>query len=383
MITTSEERPSDAVVPYPVLSFLWLEITGRCNLACEHCYAESSPRGTHGNMQPRDWERVIVDAADLGCSNLQFIGGEPTTHPFLNRLICLATERGMMVEVYTNLLAIKPAHWETFQSCQVRIATSFYSLHPSIHEQITNGGKHSFHKTVSNIRHVIQLGLPLRVGLIETRLGQDIEATKQFLQNLGVEHIGRDRVRSVGRGTHLTKVARPEDALCGACAQGKAAVVSNGNVYPCVFSRHLRLGNTIEQPFAEVMQSRTTAATREKLQTFFVKKYPNRFVRHGETNPCQPHKSVRASDKSVLSDTVPLRAPLTTAHRQPFASRDCNPNVCTPDDCEPFCEPYYCAPDLPPCKPTTLCLPDFVPPYPPCSPDICNPDACNPNKLPE
>lgn len=97
----------------------------------------------------------------------------------------------------------------------------------------------------------------------------------------------------------------------------------------------------------------------------------------------RPLRSLRESDKSALSDTVPLRAPLTTVHRQPFASCDCNPNVCTPDDCEPFCEPYDCTPDLPPCKPTTLCLPNFIPPYPPCSPDTCNPDACNPNKLPE
>jgi hypothetical protein len=35
------------------LSFLWLEITGRCQLACRHCYAESGPRGTHGSMATR------------------------------------------------------------------------------------------------------------------------------------------------------------------------------------------------------------------------------------------------------------------------------------------------------------------------------------------
>src|SRR4029077_7398440 len=27
----------------PRLSFLWLEVTGKCQLACEHCYAESGP----------------------------------------------------------------------------------------------------------------------------------------------------------------------------------------------------------------------------------------------------------------------------------------------------------------------------------------------------
>ncbi|MBA2309466.1 MAG: hypothetical protein H0W01_09270 [Pseudonocardiales bacterium] len=32
------------------LRFLWLEITGKCQLACEHCYADSSgPTRTHGS----------------------------------------------------------------------------------------------------------------------------------------------------------------------------------------------------------------------------------------------------------------------------------------------------------------------------------------------
>lgn len=27
------------------VSFLWLETTGKCQLACEHCYADSGPTG--------------------------------------------------------------------------------------------------------------------------------------------------------------------------------------------------------------------------------------------------------------------------------------------------------------------------------------------------
>jgi MoaA/NifB/PqqE/SkfB family radical SAM enzyme len=36
------------------LSFLWLEITGKCQLHCTHCYAESGPRETHGVMTDKD-----------------------------------------------------------------------------------------------------------------------------------------------------------------------------------------------------------------------------------------------------------------------------------------------------------------------------------------
>lgn len=46
------------------ITFLELEITGKCNLACEHCYADSGPRGEHGRMAAEDWKRVIDQADD-------------------------------------------------------------------------------------------------------------------------------------------------------------------------------------------------------------------------------------------------------------------------------------------------------------------------------
>jgi MoaA/NifB/PqqE/SkfB family radical SAM enzyme len=55
--------------PMPSLDFLWLEITGRCQLACEHCYASSGPSGTHGTMATADWKRTIDQAVDLGVAH--------------------------------------------------------------------------------------------------------------------------------------------------------------------------------------------------------------------------------------------------------------------------------------------------------------------------
>ncbi|MBO0880190.1 MAG: radical SAM protein [Mycobacterium sp.] len=66
-------------------SFLWLEITGRCQLACVHCYADSGPAGTHGSMRRADWLRVMDQAARMGVRMVQFIGGEPTLHPRICR----------------------------------------------------------------------------------------------------------------------------------------------------------------------------------------------------------------------------------------------------------------------------------------------------------
>ncbi|GAA2127114.1 hypothetical protein [Streptomyces synnematoformans] len=57
------------------LRFAWLEVTGRCNESCGHCYADSGPQGTHGTMTVPDWERTIRQLAEIGALDVQFIGG--------------------------------------------------------------------------------------------------------------------------------------------------------------------------------------------------------------------------------------------------------------------------------------------------------------------
>ncbi len=76
------------------VSFLELEITGKCSLRCAHCYAESSPHGDHSVMTTSDWERVIDDARTAGVTTVQFIGGEPTMHPDLPWLVRYALAAG-------------------------------------------------------------------------------------------------------------------------------------------------------------------------------------------------------------------------------------------------------------------------------------------------
>lgn len=109
------------------VSFLWLKITGKCQLACEHCYADSGPAGSHGSMTGADWMRVIDEAAELDVDMVQFIGGEPTLHPEFDAFVRHALSRGLKVEVYTNLVRVTPEQWALFELPGVRLATSYYS----------------------------------------------------------------------------------------------------------------------------------------------------------------------------------------------------------------------------------------------------------------
>ncbi|MFD1425146.1 radical SAM/SPASM domain-containing protein [Laceyella tengchongensis] len=245
------------------LRFMWLEITGRCQLECAHCYASSGPSGTHGRMTRDSWARVIEDAAGLGVPSLQFIGGEPTLHPDLPRLIELAVEYNMEVEVFSNLAYVTPALWDTFSQTGVSLATSWYSDNPNEHTAITN--RNSFNSTKTNIAEAVRRDIPIRVGIIGINEDQRVEQARQILIDLGVKEdsIGYDDLRQVGRGIRDAKPG--PDQLCGHCADGVLAISPEGEVWPCVFSRFMPLGNVLEQPLSDLLEKQVVKKARSQL----------------------------------------------------------------------------------------------------------------------
>ncbi|MEV4889085.1 radical SAM/SPASM domain-containing protein [Nonomuraea sp. NPDC055795] len=222
----------------PALDFFWAEITGKCQLACTHCYADSGPDGTHGTMTIHEWLTAISHAAQLGARMVQYIGGEPTLHPGLPTLIGHALGDGLDVEVYTNLVHVTPTMWDVFAQPGVRLATSYYTDDPDQHRQIT--GRKTLHRTRTNITQALAMGIPLRAGIIDMHDGQHVEQAKAQLAHLGVTNIGIDRMRLLGRPA---RQACDASELCGRCGDGIAAILPDGTVTPCPLGRWLKAGN--------------------------------------------------------------------------------------------------------------------------------------------
>jgi MoaA/NifB/PqqE/SkfB family radical SAM enzyme len=89
------------------------------------------------------WKAVIDQCVDADVSDVQFIGGEPTLHPHLTDLVAYALDRGLMVEVFSNLVRVTPAMWEVFSRPGFSLATSYYSDEAAQHDAITRGrGSH-------------------------------------------------------------------------------------------------------------------------------------------------------------------------------------------------------------------------------------------------
>ncbi|MBV8539253.1 MAG: radical SAM protein [Pseudonocardiales bacterium] len=196
------------------------------------------------------WSRVIDEARTSGVTMVRFIGGEPTLHPDLSRLMRRALGRGLTAEVFSNLVRVTPQLWDMFSLPGVRLATSYYSDDPAQHEEITKR-RGSRTRTKGNIIEALRRSIPPRVGVIDTHSDQRVEQAVMELEALGVADIAIDDLRQVGRGA---RDDRPDiDPLCGGCARGKVAVAADGEVWPCVFARWIPLGNVRTTPLDEIV----------------------------------------------------------------------------------------------------------------------------------
>ena len=268
MQNLANDRSSDGIDAegvMPPLRFLWLEVTRKCNLTCNHCYEDSSPRlPLLGSLKTQDWIDILQQASELGVQMVQFIGGEPTLHPDLGLMIKTAAQLGMEIEVYTNGTAISDDLWSVFTEHEVRLAFSYYSVIPQEHDAMTTRpGSHK--KTRAAIVKALALELNVRVGVVimpETE--RSLDATVSEMKELGVPDIGVDRARGVGRGIVSIETARnPFGELCGQCGTGKLAIDNSGNIHPCVFSKFAKLG--------KVSDDLESVARGEKLMEFLKK----------------------------------------------------------------------------------------------------------------
>lgn len=256
-----------------------------------------------------DWERTIREASEYGCSRLQFIGGEPTLHPHFARLLALAVrERFSFIEVYSNVVRLSEETLAEYKAMGIHVACSFYSSRANVHDRITQrAGSHR--QTVENIRRIVRAGVPIRVGVIEMEANAgEYDATREFLASLGANHVGVDRLRGVGRGTPHRLPTSPDRELCGRCWAGKLCVSADAAVYPCVFARHLPLGD-VRDGLAPILASRLLADFRSDIRAM------SRALSNCQPRECEP------------------------------TGGECRPDYCNPDFCCSPNEPTECGPE--------------------------------------
>ena len=238
---------------------LFLELLGRCNERCVHCYADSAP--TVGDALEREVVLSVIDqAADAGFRRIQFTGGDPLLCDFLPEAVTRASERGIRHrEIYTNGLALGDALLDRLEASRPSFAFSFYSLDPEVHDRITRTPG-SQRRTLAAIDRVVARGLTCRAAVVVMEDNADrVEELVEHLRGRGVGSVSWSKTFAVGRGTEVATAGATSGRAAEVVVQsaetgghrapgarngsGKLCVTYTGDLVPCIFQRQSVLGN--------------------------------------------------------------------------------------------------------------------------------------------
>lgn len=135
-----------------------LNVNLSCNLTCRFC-GPQKPASWGAQPQPADyyqWEkflRVVKDCIELKVDTIQFLGGEPTTHPLFRNLLRHLEDKPLKVKVYTN--ATFPAEYCTDVIRADHVVVNLSAADRETYFKLT--GSDLFDQAVDNIKRLVLL----------------------------------------------------------------------------------------------------------------------------------------------------------------------------------------------------------------------------------
>ena len=126
----------------PLLQWLDLELTERCNLDCQHCCVNLPADDARAMKKELSLDRIrdiLEQAAGLGCLALRFTGGEPLLRDDFAEIYSFARRLGMKVALFTNATLVTPRLAELFAAIPPleKIEVSLYGMRRESYEAVT------------------------------------------------------------------------------------------------------------------------------------------------------------------------------------------------------------------------------------------------------
>jgi sulfatase maturation enzyme AslB (radical SAM superfamily) len=163
-----EER---AYVDLKELKTLWFNTGSICNLTCQNCYIESSPKNDRLSfITLNDVKPFLAEVSDqsLPVKVIGLTGGEPFTNPHIIEIISFILESGFEVLVLTNAYKVLKRHHEKLLQLKEKYSTKL-NLRVSLDHYIKEvhegeRGVDTFDETLNNIFWLAQNGFSLSLA---------------------------------------------------------------------------------------------------------------------------------------------------------------------------------------------------------------------------
>ncbi len=182
--------------------------TRRCNLACAHCYTESSP-GESETLPVHLLAGAVQDAAALGYGQLAVSGGEPLLYRDLPALLAAAKAMGMITTVTSNAMLATPRRLDELVPVLDGMAVSIDGR-PDEHDRM-RAQAGAFDKTVANLAHLRERGLPFAFIFTLTQHNADSLAfVIRLAAETGARAVQVHPLTADGRAAHTLSSAVPD-----------------------------------------------------------------------------------------------------------------------------------------------------------------------------
>ncbi len=79
-----------------------VNITYKCNMDCNYCYARSLKEDYGSDMSLEDFKKLLDWFGKNNIKNFNMLGGEPTIHPMVKSMLKLADEKKFKITLFTN-----------------------------------------------------------------------------------------------------------------------------------------------------------------------------------------------------------------------------------------------------------------------------------------
>jgi sulfatase maturation enzyme AslB (radical SAM superfamily) len=167
---TADGKRRARVVP-GALQTVWLNTGTLCNLSCENCYIESTPKNDRLSYLSRTEVTTFLDEIireDLPVREIGITGGEPFMNPHILGILEDCLDRGFKVLVLTNAMRPMMKCAEGLEILAERFGTrltlrvSVDHFNPELHEE--ERGPRSWQPTIAGLRWLDSLDVRLHVA---------------------------------------------------------------------------------------------------------------------------------------------------------------------------------------------------------------------------
>lgn len=269
----------------PYLTSLHIEISGRCNERCVHCYIPHEMK--LNDIDSSLFYNIVDQCKELRLLHLTLSGGEPMLHHDFCAFLKKCRENDFSVNVLTNLTLLNNEILREMKANPLLgVQVSLYSMDATIHDEITQV-KNSFVKTMTGIQLLIENDIPMQISCpimkqnkasyrdvkrwaekYKIPVGDDFtiiakydHSTKNLCNRLSIEEIDEiinfDAIHEQGYLDRIeeTIIKRrnlsPEDNICSVC-NSSICITETGNAYPCAGWQDYILGNVNINSISEI-----------------------------------------------------------------------------------------------------------------------------------